>query len=188
MSSFREYNHVQPAVFLDRDGTLIEDRGHLREPSDVVFFPHTAKALKSLGVHYQLFIVTHQPGVAKGLISPDDVLRVNNHIVTVLAEAGVRIGDVYCCFHLPSDNCPCIKPKPYFLLKAAEDYSLDLQRSFVIGDHPHDVALASNAGACGIYVLSGHGAKHRAELPAKTVVLPGILEAAMWILHKPPDG
>lgn len=188
MSSRRKRNHTRPAVFLDRDGTLIEDRGHLCQPADVVFFPETVKALKSLAAHFQLFIVTHQPGVAEGLISIDNVLRVNNHIVTVLAEAGVSIVDVYCCPHSASDECPCIKPKPYFLLKAARDYSIDLQRSFVIGDHPHDVVLARNAGACGIYVLSGHGGKHRTELPAETVVLPGILEAARWILHNPPDG
>lgn len=174
---------MRPAVFLDRDGTLIEDRGHLRDPSDVVFFRDTAKALNSLMEHFQLFIVTHQPGVAQGVISLDNVMKVNTHIITVLGGAGVRIVDVYCCPHSVSDDCLCIKPKPYFLWKAAGDYLVDLRRSFVIGDHPNDVELARNAGARGIYVLTGHGAKHREELLAETVVVPGILEAAEWILE-----
>jgi D-glycero-D-manno-heptose 1,7-bisphosphate phosphatase len=148
----------------------------------VVFFPETAEALESLTEHFQLFIVTHQPGVAKGVISLDNVMKVNTHIMTILAEAGIRIVDVYCCPHSPSEDCPCIKPKPYFLWKAARDYSVDLHRSFVIGDHPNDVELARNAGAWGIYVLTGHGAKHREELSTETVVVPGILEAAKWIL------
>jgi L-threonylcarbamoyladenylate synthase len=167
----------RPAVFLDRDGTLIEDRGHLGDPSQAVFFPETAAALRRLGGRFLLFIVTNQNGIAKGFTRPDDVRRVNDHVVARLRETGVEIREVYTCPHQRSDGCACIKPNPHFLLKAEADHGVDLARSFVVGDHPADVELAANAGARGIYVLSGHGEKHRAELRVPCAVEPGISEA-----------
>jgi L-threonylcarbamoyladenylate synthase len=169
------------AVFLDRDGTIIEDRGHLRNPSEVVFFPETVPALAKLQEHYQLFIVTHQSGIAKGILSSEEVGRVNQHVVSELRNHGVVITEVYSCPHNREDVCDCIKPNPYFLQQAAGKYGLDLTASFVVGDHPHDVALADNAGAAGIYVLTGHGVKHRAEMPQHKAIVPGIREAVDWI-------
>ena len=115
-------NDKNAAVFLDRDGTIIEDRGHLRDPSDAVIFPETFEALRKLQDYFSLFIVTNQAGIAEGRISLDDANRVNSSIVTTLAEARLKITDVYVCPHSRSDNCVCIKPKPYFVRKAAEDY------------------------------------------------------------------
>ena len=173
-------NH--PAVFLDRDGTLIEDRGHLSDPAQVVFFPETLQALRRVQTRFLLFIVTNQSGVARGGLRPEEVQRVNAHVVEHLGREGVVIREVYCCPHAREDGCACIKPKPYFLLKASGDHGVDLSRSFVVGDHPTDVELAVNAGARGIYVLSGHGRKHRNELTVECEVAEGILEAADAIL------
>ena len=175
-------NSRRRAVFLDRDGTLIEDRGHLRAPCEVAIFPDTVEALKRLQASFQLFIVTNQSGVAKGALSLDEVDRVNKHVVRRLAEAGVTITDVYVCPHQRSDGCLCMKPKPYLLAKAAEAHGIDLRRSFVVGDHPHDVALARRAGACGIYVLTGHGSKHVYEVAPGTIITTGISTAADRIL------
>ena len=172
----------QPAVFLDRDGTLIEDRGHLRDPDEVVFFADTVDALRRLQAHARLFIVTNQSGVGKGLLTQADADRVNAFVVDRLREAGVRIAAVYCCPHRREDGCACIKPHPLFLMRAASEHGLDLRRSFVVGDHPHDVEFADNVRATGIYVLTGHGAKHRADLLPGATVVPGIRESADWIL------
>ena len=173
----------RPAVFLDRDGTLIEDRGHLRSPSEVIFFPNTIEALKKLQDEFLLFIVTHQPGVAAGVISTHDVERVNSHVVARLAETGTQILETYVCPHKHADGCVCIKPKPYFLYRAAEDYHLDLRRSFVVGDHPHDVELATSVGAQGVYVCTGHGIKHLDEVLQSQPIVGDIDEAAEWILR-----
>jgi histidinol phosphatase-like enzyme len=100
-----------------------------------------------------------------------------------LASHGIEITEVYVCPHRRSDNCSCIKPKPYFLRLAAREYDVELARSYVVGDHPSDVELAANAGARGVYVLTGHGKKHRSELPGGVVVVPGIQQAADWILR-----
>lgn len=174
----------RPAVFLDRDGTLIEDRGHLGDAGDVVFFPDTVAALRRLRERFALFIVTNQPGVAEGTIAADDVRRVNDHVVARLAEGGVAIARVYVCPHRRTDGCACIKPNPHFLCRAAEEFGLDLRRSFVIGDHPHDVELARNAGATGIYVLTGHGRKHLPDLAGDAPIVPGIAEAVERVLTR----
>jgi L-threonylcarbamoyladenylate synthase len=176
--------HTYSAVFLDRDGTLIEDRGHLRKPSQVVFFPDTIRALQLLRDSFRFFIVTNQPGIAEGTIQAAEVAQVNDYVVKQLAHAGIHIERVYCCPHQRSDGCDCIKPKPYYLGLAAREFGIDIATSFVIGDHPHDVDLARNAGATGIYVLTGHGTKHRGDVPPDTVVTPGILEAARLVLER----
>lgn len=174
---------MQPAVFLDRDGTVIEDRGHIGHPSDVTFYPETVSSLKQLQKQFQLFIVTNQAGIAEGTITRDDVERVNRYVTDHLAKQGINITAVYVCPHKRSDNCSCIKPNPHFLHSAASDYDIDLSRSYVVGDHPCDVHLAENAGATGIFVLSGHGSKHRRELSGNVVVEPGIKRAANRILE-----
>lgn len=175
-------NNRKAAVFLDRDGTIIEDRGHLRNPSEVAFLPEALEALRELQKRFLLFIVTNQSGVAKGVITRNDVNCVNTHVIAKLAEAGIKICDLYVCPHRRSDKCRCIKPEPYFLRKAAKVYGLDLKRSFTIGDHPHDIQLAYNVGAMGIYVLTGHGWKHFDELPEDAKTASGMAEAAEMIM------
>ncbi|NLX15279.1 MAG: HAD-IIIA family hydrolase [Phycisphaerales bacterium] len=103
---------LRPAVFLDRDGTIIEDRGDVSDPSQVVLFPDTIASLQRLRDEYDLFIVTHQPGVARGVMSIQDVEFVNAYVVRHLAEAGVRIVATYVCPHERGDGCLCIQPNP----------------------------------------------------------------------------
>lgn len=180
----KEKNLNRPAVFLDRDGTIIEDRGYLSQPAQVVFFNDTISSLQRLQAHFDLFIVTNQSGVAKGAISTQDVATVNSYIVSHLAESGIRIAATYVCPHDRTEGCRCIKPKPYFLRKAERDFYVDLKHSFVIGDHPHDVEFAAQVGANAVFVLSGHGMKHRGELHSETKVAAGIREAADFILSR----
>jgi histidinol-phosphate phosphatase family protein len=180
-------NKKAPAVFLDRDGTIIEDRGHLSRPAQVRFFPQAFRALQMLRQRCRLFIITNQPGIARGIISLHDAESVNNHVLATLAEKGIDITDLYMCPHQRTDNCPCIKPKPFFLRRAEKRCNIDLPASFVIGDHPHDIRLAENVAARGIYVLTGHGRKHAPELPPKPQTAPDILHAAKIILACPRE-
>lgn len=176
------------AVFLDRDGTIIEDRGDLCDPSQVVFFRDTVSSLRRLCDRFDLFIVTNQSGVAQGTISMQAVNRVNSHVASYLARYGILILAIYVCPHERASGCHCIKPKPHFLKKAERDFHIDLKSSFVVGDHPHDVELAKNVSATGIYVLSGHGVKHLGEIPGDTIVAHGIGEAAELILGRAAHG
>jgi len=177
---------LRPAIFWDRDGTLIEDRGHLSDVGDVVFYSGTIDALRRLGRSFLFFIVTNQSGVAEGAISLADAERINACVVRRLLDSGITISAVYVCPHRRIDKCACMKPNPYFLHKAAEDFSVSLPDSFVVGDHPHDVELAERAGARGVYVCTGHGLKHLGELRGRQVVVPDIQAAADWILSRQP--
>jgi histidinol-phosphate phosphatase family protein len=136
---------------------------------------------------FLLFIVSNQAGVAEGTLTFEEEEEVNDYVVKQLANASVTIAEVYWCPHKKSDNCMCIKPNPYFLLRAVDEYRVDLQRSYVVGDHPCDIELANNVGARGIYVLTGHGRKHCRELTADSLVVAGIAEAAECIMHDQED-
>jgi L-threonylcarbamoyladenylate synthase len=176
---------LRKAIFLDRDGTLIEDVGVLSHPDQVRLFPDTAQALLKLQEEYLLFVVSNQSGVAQGKLSMGQVDAVNERLNELLSEAGVQIQEWYVCPHGRDEGCECIKPKPGFFLRAAQDYGLDLKKSFVIGDHPHDALTANEQGVFGLYVLSGHGGKHLQDLPADILVFHRLGDAAEWILKHP---
>lgn len=175
----------RPAVFLDRDGTLIEDLGYLRDPSQVVFFPDAFDAARRLASRYELFIVTNQNGVSKGLISLQEADRVNAYVAASLTRAGAPIREVYSCPHAREEGCLCIKPNPHFPRLAERDHGIDLAASWTIGDHAADVELAASVGARGIFVLTGHGRSHRDELKVPCRIVDGIGAAADFILSEP---
>lgn len=173
-----------PAVFLDRDGTLIEDNGFINNCSDVVLFPNTFEALELLQEYFLLFIITNQSGIEKGIITEKEVADVNNYISKTLKEQGIAIYDVFCCPHKSEDNCSCKKPKTYFIEKASQLYPIDLSKSYIIGDHPSDILCGINADITPIYLLTGHGNKHKSEIDKETIICGNILEAAKYITSK----
>ncbi len=172
---------MNKAVFLDRDGTIIEERGYIKAADEVAFIPGVFETLRMLQKHYKLFIVTNQSGIRKNIITAQDVDNINNYILMTLRAQDIKITDTYVCPHTRDDKCECMKPKPFFLHKAAAAYDIDLKNSFSIGDHPHDVELAQNAGGKGIYLLTGHGIKHLGEIQSKAIVFSDINTAADWI-------
>lgn len=175
---------MHPAVFLDRDGTIIEDRGYINDPLDMVFYPESFKSLGLLQEYFLLFIITNQSGISKGIITEKEVKEINNYLVESLKARGIIIYDLFCCPHKTEDNCVCKKPSPYFINKAARMYNLNLAESFIIGDHPSDVECGINAGVTPIYLLSGHGIKHRVEVRQGIKICTNILDAANYILLK----
>lgn len=182
-------NPLRPAVFLDRDGTLIEDVGYVADPAEAHWLPGVFRALRLLGERFSLFVVTNQPGISRGALTREQVDGVHRHLVGELACQGISIREVYACPHDRRLGCGCAKPNPYFLERAARDHGVDLERSFVLGDHPYDMEFARSAGACGVYLLTGHGEQHRPELTgAESAVVPAILDAARWILARTHRG
>lgn len=176
---------TKSAIFLDRDGTLIEEAGVLGDPEKIQLFPDTISALLKLQEQYLLFVITNQPAVAKGKLTLTQVKAVNQALDDLLAKAGVEIQEWYVCPHRREEGCSCIKPNPEFVLKAQQQYNLDLHHSFVIGDHPQDAYTAKELGVFGLYLLTGHGGKHLSELAADTLVFHRISDAAEWILTHP---
>jgi D-glycero-D-manno-heptose 1,7-bisphosphate phosphatase len=169
------------AIFLDRDGTLIEDSGHISHAGDVKFFDTAFEALRLVQQHFLLFIVTNQSGVGLGKIERSVAEAVNAYVLSRLSQSGITISRLYCCMHRRSDQCGCIKPNPYFLHCARDEFGVDLAHSFVIGDHPHDIEFARRGGAQGLYVLTGHGRRHEYELDENVRIFAGLKEAAEYI-------
>ena len=179
-------SHKRQAVFLDRDGTINEDVGYFCSLDQLKFIPRAFEALRMLQEEYVLFIVTNQSGVARNYFSEEDLIRFNGQFENILKNEGVRIEKTYYCPHLDNEGCVCHKPSSFFLRKAEKRYCIDLKSSVVIGDHPHDIEMAHAVGAGSVYLLTGHGAKHREEL--KTIKQPNfiaenIYEAAVRILE-----
>lgn len=172
----------RPAIFLDRDGTIVKDVGYINDISLVEFYPYTIKALKKLQEHFALFIITNQSGVSKGLISENNVKTINKYIENSLLNDDIAISHTYYCPHKDEDNCFCKKPSPYFINYAADIHQLDLSKSFIVGDHPSDIECGINAKVTPIYLLSGHGNKHRYELNYKVKICNNILDASNFIL------
>jgi D-glycero-D-manno-heptose 1,7-bisphosphate phosphatase len=177
----------QPAVFLDRDGTIIEDRGHLADPSEVVFFPFGFEALRRLQTRFRLFVITNQSGVGKGIITQASADAVNSFVRRRLEREGVVIDELYCCPHASNEGCGCKKPNPHFIYAARDRFNLDIRNSYMIGDHPHDVECGRNAGATGLYLLTGHGRKHHAETTLGTLCFADLLAATGWIMEQEND-
>ena len=184
---------MRPAVFLDRDGTLIEERGYLDRLDLMAPFPETPVVLARLrDAGFALVLVTNQAGVARGLFDEAFVQEAHRHLAVLLARDGIKLDGYYYCPHHPEGVveayrrvCRCRKPGPGMVEQAARDLGLDVARSFVVGDKWLDVELAVNAGARGILVRTGYGAGS-ADRPPPGIEPAGIVntltDAASLIL------
>lgn len=135
------------AVFLDRDGTLIENReGYLYKPEDVMFMPHVIESLRKLEeAGYLLIVVTNQSGVGRGYFTEQAMEAMHAHITTELAREGITISAFYACVHHPDDGCTCRKPLPSMLIAAAEEHGVVLSKSWMVGDSCTDVEAGRHA-------------------------------------------
>jgi len=148
------------AVFLDRDGTIIEDVSYLRDPEQARLLPGAAQAIGRLNENQLLaIVVTNQSGIARGLLSRNDYQMTERRVDELLSTAGARLDAHYFCPHLPELTGPCDCRKPGVLLyrQAAEQFNIDLPGSWWIGDRVRDLLPAEALGGHGILVLTGRG-------------------------------
>lgn len=176
-------NHRDQAVFLDRDGVLNESTmcdGVPRPPrsqSELVLLPGVEEACAALrGAGWLLIVVTNQPEIARGTLSPAIVDEINDRLRHVL-----QLDDVLVCPHDDADECQCRKPRAGLLRRAAASWSLDLQRSYMVGDRWRDVEAGREAGCVTIHVDRGYS-ERRPQAP--DLVVDGLPEAAREILHR----
>lgn len=151
---------MQPALFLDRDGVIIENRqDYVRSWSDVVFYPQALSALEKIKtIPHKIFIVTNQSAVGRGLISHDIVRGINNRLVKEIETSGGRIDGVFMCPHAPQENCTCRKPEPGLILEAAAKHPIELLESIMIGDALSDIIAGQRAGISqNVLVRTGRG-------------------------------
>ena len=174
-------------MFLDRDGTLIQEKEYLSNPNQVALFPGAAKALRSLGeAGFKLFIVSNQSGVGRGYFSLTDVDRVHSRLANDLAREGARLDKIYVAPEAPGSPSRGRKPSPQFLFDARDEFHVDLSQSYVIGDKLSDLQCGWNAGVKkSILVRTGYGGKLEqtgGSALAAAIVVDDLPAAADWIL------
>jgi D-glycero-D-manno-heptose 1,7-bisphosphate phosphatase len=147
------------AVFLDRDGVLIENvADYVKSWRDVHILPGALEAVALLArLDVKVVIVTNQSCVGRGIVPLETVERINERLVEAIRRAGGRVDALYMCPHTPDDGCDCRKPAPGMLLRAERDLGIDLAASTLIGDGAEDVWAAQAAGCRAILVLTGRG-------------------------------
>ena len=174
------------AIILDRDGTLIEDKNYAYKIEDFELLPGVIEGLKLLQNDFLFFIVTNQSGIGRGYYTIQDFQNFNNYLINVLKKQQLEILKTYFCPHLREENCECRKPKTKFIDDIIKEFNIDINKSWMIGDHPSDIQFGINAGCRTIFLTTGHGDKHLDELESlgikTTLICDNFLEAANKIL------
>lgn len=151
---------MKPAIFLDRDGVVIENRAnYVRSWDDVSFIPAALEALcKASDFPYKLILITNQSAVGRGIIPLEKAEKINERVSKVVKDYGGRLDALYMCPHKPEDHCNCRKPHPGMLLQAAKDLNIDLSLSYMIGDALSDLKAGWTANVReSILVRTGRG-------------------------------
>jgi D-glycero-D-manno-heptose 1,7-bisphosphate phosphatase len=180
----------RPAVFLDRDGVLNENRAnYVRTWEQVAILPGVLDAMQRLATsQFAVVVVTNQSAVGRGLMSVEVLAAINQGIVQQVQQAGGRIDAVYACPHGPEEGCPCRKPRPGMLLQAAQDLDIDLARSVLVGDAVSDLEAALAVGSRPVLVRTGRGTKQMARLAdhglGHVPVVADLSEAVAWIIGR----
>lgn len=173
------------AVFLDRDGTINIDTGYVSSPEDFDFLPAAKKGLKLLQENgFLLFIVTNQSGLNRGFFTLHDLGKIHSKLEEELAEEGVRLEKIFFCPHHPDERCECRKPSPAAVLQIAEQYGIDLRKSFFIGDKVTDVRTGINAGCRSILLASPEEVsrlKREGDWQEPDYVVPDLYAAALLV-------
>jgi D-glycero-D-manno-heptose 1,7-bisphosphate phosphatase len=177
----------QAAVFLDRDGTLIEEIPYLHDPDRVKLVPKCIEALAELRrAGFKLVLISNQAGVARGFFAKADADKVNDAMATLLAAGAQRLDAMYYCPHHPNGAikefaiaCLCRKPKPEMILRACEDLDLDPGRSYMIGNAEVDVGAGNAAGCTSLLISDTSELTTHADWIARD-----LLSAARWILDQ----
>jgi len=180
--------NLQPAVFFDRDGTLIRDVGYLTHPEQIELLdgvPAAIRALREAG--FRTVVVTNQSAVARGWLTEAALKQIHRLIQDRLANEGARLDAIYYCPHHPSEGveayrvvCDCRKPKPGMIQRAVNDLALEPKRSYVLGDQNVDLELALRVGATPVLVRS-NGER---TLVSHETVFDNLKLAAEWILAR----
>lgn len=147
-------------LLLDRDGTIIVEKGFPKDPAEVELIPGAASAIRRLrALGLRAAVISNQSGIGRGYLTPEDVARVNARLAELLAAEGAALDGLYYCPHAPEDGCACRKPQRTLLDLAAADLGGDLARSFFVGDKKDDVDAGRNVGATTFLVKTGFGEK-----------------------------
>ena len=150
-------------VLLDRDGTINVERHYLSDPEQVELLPNAARGLAEMA-GLGLAVVTNQSGLGRGYFDAARLAQIHDRLRTLLREAAaVELDGIYCCPHVPEDDCVCRKPRTGLIDQAARELQFLPSQSFVIGDKACDIQLGRAAGATTLLVRTGYGAQAAAD-------------------------
>ena len=171
----------RPAIFLDRDGTLIEEVNFLSRVEDLRLFTFTAEAVRLFKDNgYLVIVVTNQSGISRGLYTEADMHAIHDQIQIELDNA---IDAFYFCPHLPDSGCNCRKPNLGMIESACADFEIDITKSWMVGDKDLDVYLGNNAELSTAFVLTGYGKEHKAILEhTPSIIADDLIDAARQII------
>jgi D-glycero-D-manno-heptose 1,7-bisphosphate phosphatase len=181
---------MNSAVFLDRDGVIIQNReNYVRSWKDVEFLPSSLQALRQLSqTSYKIIIVTNKSAVGRGIITLEQAEAINQHIIEEITDAGGRIDGLFVCPHVPDDHCFCRKPQPGLILQAAGALAIDLPTSVMIGDVLTDIQAGSAAGIKTLILVKTGRGQEQFQLPQSIyphfLITDHLLSAVNIILSK----
>ena len=181
---------TQGAVFLDRDGTLNEDRGYVTSVKEFVLLPGVCEGIARLNqLRLSVIVVTNQSAIARGLMTEEDLSKIHQDFAQSLQRAGAHIDGWYFCPHHPQAGCECRKPKPGMIHQAVRDFALDVSRCFLIGDKQSDLEAAQAGGVEGVLVRTSPYADqalaaHQADRLAIAYVADSFSQAIDWVVKK----
>ena len=157
---------AKPAIFLDRDGTLIVETGYLHEPKKVELIPGAGEALRKLTEEgFELFIATNQAGIGRGYYTEEQMHAVNERVAEEFAQFGVAFRKIHFAPEAPDQPSRNRKPSPQMLLDARDEFGINLAASYMVGDKVSDIECGWNAGVnCSVLVRTGYGRKHELQL------------------------
>lgn len=186
---------MKKAIFIDRDGTLIEEVGYLKMLEDLRFTPRAPEALRIFrSTGYMNIVITNQSAVARGILSPKELNKIHSKMKSLAADEEGPIDAVMFCPHYAGGriapynvDCECRKPKPGMIFQAVEKYRLQLDQCVVVGDKVTDLELGRNAGIRSILVLTGYGKQTRSEWPDSIEVFANLYEFAKTLKSKLPE-
>jgi D-glycero-D-manno-heptose 1,7-bisphosphate phosphatase len=181
---------MNKAVFLDRDGTIIEDVGYLSSPEQIKFIPGSIDAIKSLNQSgYKVIVISNQSGVARGHFSEDMLQTVDKVVHRGLLHGGAHVDAHYYCPHHPQhgvypykQECDCRKPNTGLVKQAAKKFDIDLKSSFMIGDKATDIELGKRSGVKTAMVRTGYGVKELEKAKDPDKIAENLAEAVKWVL------
>ena len=176
-------NIKRPAIFLDRDGTLIEEVNFLSRVKDLKLFPFTEEAVRLFKDNgYLVIVVTNQSGIGRGIYTEADMHAIHDEMQVELRGA---IDAFYFCPHLPDAECRCRKPNIGMIESACSDFEIDMTRSWMVGDKDLDVNLGKKAAIPTAFVLTGYGTQHKATLKyVPRIIADDLIDAARQIIGK----
>lgn len=182
-----KHNGRRPAVFLDRDGVINENRAdYVKSWDELKLLPGALDALRALAASpFAVVVVSNQAAVNRGLLSRQILEDMHQRLQTLVTAAGGQLDAIYYCPHRPDETCACRKPQPGMLLEAADSLHLALERSYLVGDAITDLEAAVAVGVQPLLVLTGRGSEHAVLLDQQSHVACPVVDdlraAVAWI-------